>query len=135
MTAKILKLCSSTKPGEPIATTMPVRKQIVARHFEPYKGCCESPIGRSEEAIKECPRLVRTGGIIQKTAVKLLSKLVFRTKNIHNLVDVLFLHILASGTEILAGVELCGVCCKHLTNSSCHSQTAVAVDVDFANCE
>ena len=67
-------------------------------------------------------------------AYKELSKLVVRTEYVHNLVDVLLLHVVASGTEVLTGVKLSGLVSEHLTDSSSHSETAIRVDVDLAHC-
>ena len=43
------------------------------------------------------------------------------------------LQLVASRTQVLAGVELGGLLNHHLAHGSGHSQTAVRVDVDLAN--
>ena len=44
-----------------------------------------------------------------------------------------FFHVVASGTEVFAGVEFSGLFSEDAADSGGHSETAVAVDVDFAN--
>ena len=63
----------------------------------------------------------------------LLSELAIRAKHVDDLVLVHLFHVVASGTEVLAGVELSGLFSKSLTDGSSHGQAAVRVDVDFAN--
>ncbi len=43
-----------------------------------------------------------------------------------------FFHVVASRTQVLAGVEFGGLFSEHATYGGCHGQTAVGVDVDFA---
>ena len=43
------------------------------------------------------------------------------------------LHVVASGSEVLAGVELTGLLNEDLADGSGHGQTRVGVDVDLAN--
>ena len=64
---------------------------------------------------------------------ELLSQLAVRTKYIHDLVDVHLLHVLASGLQVLARIEVIRMLSQILTDSSSHSQTRVRVDVNFAN--
>ena len=45
-----------------------------------------------------------------------------------------FLHALAGGLEIFAGVKLCGLLGEGLADCGGHSETAVAIDVDLADC-
>ena len=59
---------------------------------------------------------------------------VVRTKHLLNLMDVELLHVVTRRTEILAWIELCGLVSEDLTNSCCHGETRVRVDVDLANC-
>ena len=47
--------------------------------------------------------------------------------------DVHLLHVLTSGLQVLARIEVIGMLSKVLADSSSHSQTAVRVDVDLAN--
>ena len=54
-----------------------------------------------------------------------LSELSVRTEHIHNLVDVHLLHVLTSGLQILARIEVIGMLSEVLTNSSGHCQTRV----------
>ena len=63
----------------------------------------------------------------------LLSELAVRTKHIHNLVDVEFLHLLAGRTEVLARVEVARVLREVLAHSRGHRETGVGVDVDLAH--
>ena len=58
--------------------------------------------------------------------------LAVRTEYVHDLVDVLLLHILTSWTEVLTWIELSWVLSKNLTNSCSHCETRVRVDVDLA---
>ena len=53
----------------------------------------------------------------------ILLELVVRTKNVNNLVNVHLLHVLASGLQILTGIEVTRVLCEVLADSSSHSQT------------
>ena len=62
-----------------------------------------------------------------------LSELVVRTEHVHDLVLIELLHVVASGSEVLAGVELTGLLNEDLTDSSRHGQTRVGVDVNLAN--
>jgi len=61
-------------------------------------------------------------------------ELVITAKYFHNLVDVHLLHVLASGLQVLTGIEIAGLLVEVLADGSGHSQTAVAVDVDLADC-
>lgn len=54
-----------------------------------------------------------------------VSQLVLRAQNVHNLVLVKFLHIVASRTEVLTRIELCGILCEDATDSSRHSKTGI----------
>ena len=44
-----------------------------------------------------------------------------------------FLHLVASGTAVFAGVELTGILCEGLADGCGEGQTRVGVDVDFAD--
>ena len=44
-----------------------------------------------------------------------------------------FLHLVAGGTQVLAGVELAGLLVEDLAHGGGHGETAVAVDVDLAD--
>ena len=61
-----------------------------------------------------------------------LSELAVRTEHIHNLVDVHLLHVLASGLQILARIEVIGMLSQILTDGSIMarrlSQNIVVVD-------
>ena len=63
-----------------------------------------------------------------------VGEFVLRAEYFNNLVLVEFLHVVASGTEILARVKFTGFFSEGLTDGSGHSQARVRVDVDFANC-
>jgi hypothetical protein len=52
---------------------------------------------------------------------------------VHDFVTIEFLHVVASGAEVLARVEFRRLLSEYAANGSGHSQTAVGVDVDFAN--
>ena len=56
------------------------------------------------------------------------------TEDVDNFVLVEFFESITSRTEVLAGVKFCRFFIKDFTDSSGHSETAVGVDVDFANC-
>ena len=60
-------------------------------------------------------------------------KLVVATKNLNDLVNIHLLHVLASGLQILTGIEVAGILVEVLADSSSHSQTRVRVDVNLAN--
>ena len=77
----------------------------------------------------------RAGDFLYPKYSGILSELVVRTENVHDLVYVLLLHVLTSGAEVLTGVKLSGLVGKHLTDSSSHSETAIRVDVDLAYCQ
>ena len=62
-----------------------------------------------------------------------LSELTVRTEHIDNLVDVHLLHVLTSGLQVLARIEVIGMLCQILADGSSHSQTRVGVDVDLAD--
>ena len=47
--------------------------------------------------------------------------------------DVELLHVVAGRTQVLAGVELCGLRGEDLTDGGGHGQTRVGVDVDLAD--
>ena len=54
-------------------------------------------------------------------------------QHVHDLVYVEFLHLVAGGTQVLAGVELAGLLVEDLAHGGGHGETAVAVDVDLAD--
>ena len=56
------------------------------------------------------------------------------TENIDDLVHVELFELVAGGAEILAGVEFGGLGGEHFAHFCRHSQSAVGVDVDFADC-
>ncbi len=61
-------------------------------------------------------------------AFKLLfkqSSLAGAAENVYNFVLVKFLHVVAGGAEIFAGIEFCGLLCKYTTDGGCHGKTAV----------
>ena len=60
-------------------------------------------------------------------------ELVVATQHVYNLVHVHLLHVLASGLQILARIEMTGVLVEVLADGSCHGETRVRVDVDLAN--
>ena len=57
-----------------------------------------------------------------------------RTENFFVLADVQFFQTGTGRTEIFARVEFARLVSENLADGSGHSQTAVGVDVDFANC-
>ena len=61
-------------------------------------------------------------------------QLVVAAQHLYNLVAVHLLHVLASGLQILAGIEITGLLVEVLADSCSHSQAAVAVNVNLANC-
>ncbi len=60
-----------------------------------------------------------------------LFSLAGRTEDVLALVHVELLQLVASGTQVLAGVELGGLLGQHLTNGCRHGQTTVRVDGDL----
>lgn len=56
------------------------------------------------------------------------------TENIDDLMHVELFELVAGGAEILAGVEFSGLGGEHFAHFCRHSQSAVGVDVDFADC-
>ena len=66
--------------------------------------------------------------------VRLLCQFAVRTQYVHNLVDVHLLHVLTSGLQILTRIEVIGMLCQILADSSSHGQTRIRVDVDLADC-
>ena len=54
-------------------------------------------------------------------------------ENVYNLVLVKFLHVVASRAEVFAGVEFAWFLKEYATNGGGHGQTAVRVNVDFAD--
>ncbi len=62
-----------------------------------------------------------------------LSGFAVAAEHVYNLVLVKFFHFVASRAEVLAGVEFAGLGGEYFAYGSGHSQTAVRVDVDFAN--
>ena len=62
-----------------------------------------------------------------------VGQFVVRAQHFNNLVLVLLLHVVASGTEVLAGVKFTRLFGKYLTDGSGHGQAGVRVDVDLAN--
>ena len=61
-------------------------------------------------------------------------ELVVAAEHFHDFVDVHLLHVLASGLQVLAGIEVAGLLVEVLADGSGHGQTAVAVNVNFADC-
>ena len=56
------------------------------------------------------------------------------TENIDDLVHVELFELVAGGAEILAGIEFSGLGGEHFAHFCRHRQSAVGVDVDFADC-
>lgn len=56
---------------------------------------------------------------------KRLLSFAFTAENGDDFVLVELLHLVASRTEIFAGIELCGLLVEDLTHSGCHGKTAV----------
>ena len=56
-----------------------------------------------------------------------------RTENIDIFAFVEFFQSSTGGAEVLAGIEFFGLVVEDLADGSGHGQTAVGVDVDFAN--
>ena len=54
-------------------------------------------------------------------------------EDIHNLLDIHLLHLLACRLEILAGIEVAGILGEVLADGGSHGQTRVRVDVDLAD--
>lgn len=55
-------------------------------------------------------------------------------ENVDDFVTIEFLHVVAGRAEVFAGVELTGLLSEDAANSCCHGETAVGVDVNFADC-
>ena len=64
----------------------------------------------------------------------ILLDLVLRTENVNDLVNVHLLHVLTSGLQILAGIEVTRILSEVLADSCGHSQTRVRVDVNLTYC-
>lgn len=65
--------------------------------------------------------------------VCLLKGFVFRAEHSLDFVLIEFLHVVASRAEVFAGVKFSGIKCEDFADSGGHGQTAVGVDVDFAD--
>ena len=73
------------------------------------------------------------GAGIGDYVVRGLTEVVVGTEDVDNLVHVHLLHVLASGLEILTGIEVTGVLVEVLADGGGHGETAVGVDVDLAD--
>ena len=78
---------------------------------------------RSPTAHKK--KLLTARSLFYRVSLGLLSQFAVRTQHVHNLVDVQLLHVLTSGLQILARIEVIGMLSQMLTNGSGHSQTRV----------
>ena len=63
------------------------------------------------------------------------SDLVVGTENFLDLVSNDSLNVCTAITDILTGIEMIRMLCEMLTDTCCHAQTEVGVDVDLADCE
>ena len=70
-------------------------------------------------------KLLTARSLFYRVSLGLLSQFAVRTQHVHNLVDVQLLHVLTSGLQILARIEVIGMLSQMLTNGSGHSQTRV----------